>query len=277
MHSLRGVRFGVGSRNEQGVRMPALPISPLSPELTLIKPIGSSETRLGPIPNVADGIPGIGGIGSVELPGVGILKPGDASFPQIPNLLQPAPSATAAPITTAVPSLSPAPEVTPFPGVLAPQPTSTPTPGPSATSAPTPAPSTVAPQMTTTPVPSAGQLQQPAQGSPYATQPLTTTDLPNALQTPLMPSISASTSGAIPVKDTPAAQTFGRYLKDAVSNYSDTQSQADNMIQRLATGDKFDIHDVSLALQKASLTNSLAIQVRNRLVDAYQEVMRMQM
>ena len=34
-------------------------------------------------------------------------------------------------------------------------------------------------------------------------------------------------------------------------------------------------HDVALAVQKAALTNQLAIQVRNRLVEAYQEVMRM--
>ncbi|HLQ33805.1 MAG TPA: flagellar hook-basal body complex protein FliE, partial [Chloroflexota bacterium] len=53
------------------------------------------------------------------------------------------------------------------------------------------------------------------------------------------------------------------------------QSQADSMIQHLAAGDKVDIHDVALAVQKAAITNQLAIQVRNRLVEAYQEVMRM--
>jgi len=71
------------------------------------------------------------------------------------------------------------------------------------------------------------------------------------------------------------AETFGKYLKDAASNYSDVQAQADSMIQHLAVGDKVDIHDVALAVQKASITTQLAIQVRNRLVEAYQETMRM--
>ncbi|MDE3075341.1 MAG: flagellar hook-basal body complex protein FliE [Chloroflexota bacterium] len=93
------------------------------------------------------------------------------------------------------------------------------------------------------------------------------------MQTPFQPTATA----AVPVKDTPAAATFGQFLKDAVSNYNQVQGQADNMIQRLATGDKVDIHDVTLAIQKATITNQLAIQVRNRLVEAYQEVMRMQM
>jgi len=57
--------------------MAFFPISPLSPDLALVKPVGSAEAGLGPIPNVGDGIPGIGGIGSVELPGVGILTPGE--------------------------------------------------------------------------------------------------------------------------------------------------------------------------------------------------------
>ena len=63
--------------------------------------------------------------------------------------------------------------------------------------------------------------------------------------------------------------------KPAASNYSDVQTQADSMIQHLAVGDKVDIHDVALAVQKASITTQLAIQVRNRLVEAYQETMRM--
>ena len=87
--------------------MPAFPISPLSPELTLVKPIGSSESRLGPIPNVGDGIPGIGGITSVEVPGIGVLKPGVGTLPQLPSLSQPAPSTTVAPVTSPAPRMGP--------------------------------------------------------------------------------------------------------------------------------------------------------------------------
>ena len=253
--------------------MAFLPISPLSPELPLIKPIGQSEPGLGSIPNVADGIPGIGGISRVEIPGVGVFTPGVGGFgmPSIPDLNAPAPIVSPVPSSTPVAGVSaiPAPEVTPFPGATF-QPTSTPTPTPSASAAPTPL-ATAAPQPTSTPVPDAGQLQAPAQGSPYATQPITTDQFPPIVQTP----IATDTSSNIPVKQTPLADTFGKYLQDAASNYSDVQSQADSMIQHLAVGDKVDIHDVALAVQKAAMTNQLAIQVRNRLVEAYQEVMRM--
>jgi flagellar hook-basal body complex protein FliE len=253
--------------------MALLPISPLSPPLPLTQPTGASETGLGPIPNVADGIPGIGGISRVEIPGVGVFSPGIGGFgmPSIPNLTGPAGIISPAPSGTPVAGVGaiPAPEVTPFPGATA-QPTTTPTPTPSAQAGPTPG-VTAAPQPTSTPVPNAGQLQTPAQGSPYATQPITTDQFPPVVQTPVI----GQTSSNVPVKQTPLADTFGKYLKDAASNYSDVQSQADSMIQHLAVGDKVDIHDVALAVQKAAITNQLAIQVRNRLVEAYQEVMRM--
>ncbi len=232
--------------------MAFLPISPLSPELTLAQPAGSAETRLGPIPNVSDGLPGLAGIGRVEMPGIGVLSPGSGlGVPSLPHLAGPAPAATATP--GPAPSALPAPEVTPFPSATA-QATATP-----------------APQVTSAPVPGAGQLQAPAQGSPYSTPAITSDQIPSLVQTPFAP----TTTAPVAVKQTPLAETFGKYLKDAASNYNDVQAQADSMIQHLAVGDKVDIHDVALAVQKAAITNQLAIQVRNRLVEAYQEVMRM--
>jgi flagellar hook-basal body complex protein FliE len=255
--------------------MPFLPISPLSPELTLIKPIGAAASPLGPIPNVSDGIPGIGGIGSVEMPGIGVLNPGAGgfSFPSAPILTEPAPNISPSPSATSASGSGAfrAPEVTPFPGVM-PSPTTTPTPGPLGQAAPTPQ-VTAQPKPDSTPVPGAGQIQPTVQGSPYSTQPITTTRIPDPIQTPFTPSVTTG----IPIKQSPAAETFGKYLKDAVSNYNDVQTQADSMVQHLAVGDKVDIHDVALAVQKASITNQLAIQVRNRLVESYQEVMRMSM
>src|SRR5581483_5357350 len=228
-----------------------------------VKPIGSAETRLGPIPNVPDGIPGIGGIGSVEMPGVGVLSPGvgGLAFPSAPALVQPAPSSTAVPTEPPV-GAQPAPEVTPFP-TTGPQPSATPTPGPAAVPAPTSSPvATAHAASTPTPMPSGAPVQQPQQGSPYSTPPIVSTQVPSLVQTPYSP---VQTAGS--ATQNPLAATFGQYLKDAVANF--------NKVQRLATGDKVDIHDVTLALQKASITSQLAIQVRNRLVEAYQEVMRM--
>ena len=44
---------------------------------------------------------------------------------------------------------------------------------------------------------------------------------------------------------------------------------------KLATGQPVDIHEVMLNTEQASLGFSMALQVRNKLIDAYQEVMRM--
>jgi flagellar hook-basal body complex protein FliE len=52
--------------------------------------------------------------------------------------------------------------------------------------------------------------------------------------------------------------------------------QAENGVQRLATGDGGNLHDVMLQLEQARLALQLATQVRARVIEAYQEVMRMQ-
>lgn len=69
---------------------------------------------------------------------------------------------------------------------------------------------------------------------------------------------------------------FADMLGDYLRGVSGTQSQADNLAMRLATGDDVDVHDAVLATEEASLAFQYTLQVRNKLVDAYQEVMRMQ-
>ena len=69
---------------------------------------------------------------------------------------------------------------------------------------------------------------------------------------------------------------FGQALTDAISNISESQNAADNASVRMAAGDPIDLHEVMLARETASLQFQLAVQVRNKLVEAYQDVMRMQ-
>lgn len=72
------------------------------------------------------------------------------------------------------------------------------------------------------------------------------------------------------------APGFGDMMKDAVSEVNNLQGNADTLAQKLATGDVQDIHQVMLALNKASSAFGLTVQVRNKAVEAYQEIMRMQ-
>src|ERR687895_458580 len=85
---------------------------------------------------------------------------------------------------------------------------------------------------------------------------------------PTLPASPAKTAAA------PGAD-FGAALKDAVGALGQLGQQADASTMKLATGEPIDIHEVMLNTEQASLGFSMAVQVRNKLVEAYQEVMRM--
>lgn len=69
-------------------------------------------------------------------------------------------------------------------------------------------------------------------------------------------------------------KSFGQFLKDALAEVVDKQQHAGEMIQRFAAGEPLDVHQVMIASQEAGLATDLTMQVRNKLVDAYQEIMR---
>jgi flagellar hook-basal body complex protein FliE len=88
---------------------------------------------------------------------------------------------------------------------------------------------------------------------------------------PALPGVGGGSSGS----GQPAGADFGSALKQAVSSLQQLGGQADASSMALAKGDPIDIHEVMLANEQASLGFSMALQVRNKLVDAYQEVMKM--
>ena len=69
---------------------------------------------------------------------------------------------------------------------------------------------------------------------------------------------------------------FGDMLKDAISSVTDLQKASDMEIQKIITGESEDLHTAVIAMQKADLSFQMMMQVRNKIVTAYQEVMRMQ-
>src|SRR5690349_13481823 len=71
-------------------------------------------------------------------------------------------------------------------------------------------------------------------------------------------------------------QSFGSTLKQAVGEVNNLQNQADKTAVKLATGDLQDVHEAMLAMQKASMAFQFTVQVRNKIVEAYQEIMRTQ-
>jgi flagellar hook-basal body complex protein FliE len=69
---------------------------------------------------------------------------------------------------------------------------------------------------------------------------------------------------------------FGETIKSALSEVNQLQTDADQLATKLAVGDPVEVHQAMIAMQKASTALQFTIQVRNKVIDAYQEIMRMQ-
>jgi flagellar hook-basal body complex protein FliE len=70
--------------------------------------------------------------------------------------------------------------------------------------------------------------------------------------------------------------SFKDAVKNAVSQVNDLQNNADQLAVKVAEGDVEDVHQAMIAMQKAKLALDMTIQVRNKVIEAYQEIMRMQ-
>ena len=68
---------------------------------------------------------------------------------------------------------------------------------------------------------------------------------------------------------------FSKFLQEMVGKVSELQQTADKSIQGLATGESKGLHEVMLAVEKANVSFQMLTQVRNKAVEAYQEIMRM--
>ncbi|CAB4906674.1 MAG: flagellar hook-basal body complex protein FliE [Actinobacteria bacterium] len=74
----------------------------------------------------------------------------------------------------------------------------------------------------------------------------------------------------------PGAKSFADTLKDAVGTVNQLQKDSDKKMQQLATGQTTNIPEVMMAAEKADIAMRLMVQARNKIIDAYNEVMKMQ-
>lgn len=70
--------------------------------------------------------------------------------------------------------------------------------------------------------------------------------------------------------------SFKDLLADALNQVGAKQQAADAAVTQLATGQGVAIDEVMIAMQKADLALQMTVQIRNKLVDAYQDITRMQ-
>lgn len=89
-------------------------------------------------------------------------------------------------------------------------------------------------------------------------------------QTVLPPSTTLLPTG-------PVGTSFSQLLTDAIDNINKKQIDADNMVRAFALDDSVPVHQVTYALEQAKMSMELALQVRTRVLDAYQQLMNMQL
>lgn len=74
----------------------------------------------------------------------------------------------------------------------------------------------------------------------------------------------------------PASKSFSAAIGDLIGEVNGQVVNADRQVQKLAVGEADSLHHVLISLEEAKVSLGLVVQVRNRLVDAYQELLRMQ-
>jgi flagellar hook-basal body complex protein FliE len=99
--------------------------------------------------------------------------------------------------------------------------------------------------------------------------------------TPIHPTqlIPSRLDSSRPVEKGPAAgesTSFSQWLEHSIATVDKMQQQSDAAALKLVTGQDADIPDTMIAMQKANITMDLIMEIRNKIISAYDEVKRMQ-
>jgi flagellar hook-basal body complex protein FliE len=95
---------------------------------------------------------------------------------------------------------------------------------------------------------------------------------------PVMPTAGVSgITGAEATSAAPAAQDsgFAAVLASSFDQLQATQSASDSLATQAATGDLRDVHDYMIAANEAKLATEMVVTIKNKAVDAFNEIMRM--
>lgn len=95
----------------------------------------------------------------------------------------------------------------------------------------------------------------------------------NAISSPTA-GIDMSKKAATPYE---SQQKFADFLKDSLNDVMKTEAESNTLTAKMINGENVDIHQVMTAAQRSGITMQLTLEVRNKAVEAYQEIMRMQM
>jgi len=96
-----------------------------------------------------------------------------------------------------------------------------------------------------------------------------------------IPIVNASLTTRPEISQKPRAhdlgkESFGDCLNTMIAEVNTQQNEADRAIANVELGNTGSIHDAMIALEKANISFRTMLQVRNKVIEAYQEIMRMQ-
>lgn len=70
--------------------------------------------------------------------------------------------------------------------------------------------------------------------------------------------------------------SFKELLKEYIQKVMDVETEAMSEVEKLVKNETSDLHNVMISIEKADLTFQLMMQIRNKIISAYEEIMRMQ-
>jgi flagellar hook-basal body complex protein FliE len=96
---------------------------------------------------------------------------------------------------------------------------------------------------------------------------------------PITNSPIPSINGAADIRKPAAGSSVeqaGQSFQKMLSSLNQSQNDSDNLVQKLALGEDVDLHQVMIGLEENDVNFRVSLAIRDKLVDAYREVMRMQ-
>ena len=78
------------------------------------------------------------------------------------------------------------------------------------------------------------------------------------------------------MESTGMSSTFGSLLSDQIKKTNQLQHRSDVEVQKFLTGESENIHDMMIAMEEATVALEMTTQIRNKVVEAYQELKNMQ-
>jgi flagellar hook-basal body complex protein FliE len=92
----------------------------------------------------------------------------------------------------------------------------------------------------------------------------------------LLPTLEGPSKSTINKTLRETNSSFGDTLSQAIADVNSLQAEAGKAVEKMVAGESTDLHDVMIAVEKARTSFDLLMEIRNKTIDVYREIMRMQ-